>query len=152
MKKNSYFVDFEQLKDINISAFGFELLRESLLPDLLGQDHPEIIYWAGKRLARKYPVETIEELVSFFSIAGWGTLTLIHNKTDEMIFELSGELMSNRFKASSANFSFQLEAGFIAEQIQQMNNKMTETLEQVKRRAQKVIFTVKWDNKDLAIV
>ncbi|MED4401140.1 YslB family protein [Metabacillus fastidiosus] len=148
MKKNSYFVDYEQLKDINICAFGFELLREALLPDLLGQDHTEMLYWAGKRLARKYPVETVDELTSFFSAAGWGTLTLIHNKKDEMVFELSSELISNRLKASSTDFSFQLEAGFIAEQIQQINKQITESFEQVKKRAKKVIFTVKSDSKD----
>jgi hypothetical protein len=65
-----------------------------------------------------------------------------------MEFELSGELISIRFKKSN-EFTFQIEAGFIAEQLQTMNNQITETYEQVKKRANKVVFTVKWDHKDV---
>ncbi|WP_253958013.1 YslB family protein [Metabacillus halosaccharovorans] len=129
-------------------AFGFELLREVLIPDLLGQDFPQMLYWAGKGLARKYPVTSLDELANFFAVAGWGDLVLLHKKKNEMEFELSGELISNRFKKVN-ECTFQLEAGFIAEQLQMMNNQITETYEQVKKRANKVVFTVKWDHKDV---
>jgi predicted hydrocarbon binding protein len=148
VNKQSVLVNFEELKDIQAPAFGLELLREVLLPDILGQDHPQMLYWAGKGLARKYPVDSIEELSSFFESAGWGSLTLLHNKKSEMEFELSGELISIRLKKSN-EFTFQLEAGFIAEQLQTMNKHITETYEQVKKRANKVVFTVKWDLKDV---
>jgi predicted hydrocarbon binding protein len=140
----------EELKDIQAPAFGLELLREVLLPDILGSDHPQMLYWAGKGLARKYPVQSIEEISAFFETAGWGSLTLLHNKKNEMEFELSSDLISIRLKKAN-EFTFQLEAGFIAEQLQMMNNYITETYEQVKKRANKVVFTVKWDHKDMLI-
>ena len=148
MNKQLEIVQLEELKDRQIPAFGFELLREVLLPDLLGRDLPQILYWAGKGLARKHPVNSIEELFEFFKIAGWGNLALLHNKKNEMEFELSGEFISLRFKKANAP-TFQLEAGFLAEQLQMMNNYITETYEQEKKRANKVIFTVKWGQKDI---
>lgn len=148
MNKQSALLKMDDLENIQLPAFGLELLREVLIPDILGQDYPQMLYWAGKGLARKYPVSSIEELAKFFEVAGWGHLTLLHNKKNEMEFELSGELISIRFTKAN-EFTFQLEAGFIAEQLQMMNKYITETYEQVKKRANKVVFTVKWDNKDL---
>jgi predicted hydrocarbon binding protein len=107
-----------------------------------------MLYWAGKSLARKYPAESIEELIAFFSLAGFGTLSLVHKKKDEMEFQLDGELIKTRFKTMKEP-SFQLEAGFLAQQVQRMNKQITETYEQVKKRADKVHFTVKWDYKDM---
>ncbi len=147
VNKQSAIINLEELQDINVPAFGFELLREVLIPDILGQDHPQMLYWAGKGLARKFPVDSLEELSAFFQKAGWGNLSLVHNKKSEMEFELSGELISIRFKKSNEH-TFQMEAGFIAEQLQSLNNQITETYEQVKKRANKVVFTVKWDQKD----
>lgn len=147
MNKQSLLVNMEELKDINVPAFGFELLREVLLPDILGQDHPQMLYWAGKGLARKYPVNSIDELSAFFESAGWGSLTLLHKKNNEMEFELNSELISIRLNKTN-EYSFQLEAGFIAEQLQSINKHITESYEHVKKRANKVVFTVKWDQKD----
>jgi predicted hydrocarbon binding protein len=148
VNKQSILVNMEELNDIKVPAFGFELLREVLLPDILGQDHPQMLYWAGKGLARKYPVNSIEELSTFFESAGWGSLTLLHKKNNEMEFELDGELISIRFNKAN-DYTFQLEAGFIAEQLQSINKHITETYEHVKKRANKVVFTVKWDHKDI---
>lgn len=148
VNKQSALLNTDELEHIQMPAFGFELLREVLIPDLLGQDFPQMLYWAGKGLARKYPVTSLDELANFFAAAGWGDLVLLHKKKNEMEFELSGELISNRFKKVN-ECTFQLEAGFIAEQLQMMNNQITETYEQVKKRANKVVFTVKWDHKDV---
>ncbi|WP_299089580.1 YslB family protein [uncultured Metabacillus sp.] len=138
----------EELKEIQVPAFSLELLRDVLLPDILGQDHQQMLYWAGKGIARKYPVQSIEELAAFFEAAGWGNLTLLHNKKNEVEFELSGELVSIRLNKTD-DCTFQLEAGFIAEQLQLMNKYITETYEQIKKRAGKVMFIAQWDEKDL---
>ncbi|MDF2791483.1 MAG: hypothetical protein K0S80_4585, partial [Neobacillus sp.] len=60
----------------NISLFGYELIREFILPDILGKDTPEILYWAGKRLARNHPLNSLDEIIDFFSKASWGQLDL----------------------------------------------------------------------------
>jgi len=130
--------------DLTVPAFGYELIREELLQDLLGKNTSQLLYWAGKNLARKYPLETTEEITSFFTQAGWGELHLVSSKKAEMEWHLTGELISRRFVHKDEP-SFQLEAGFLAQQIEQQQNKVTETYEQQKKRAQTVIFTVKWD-------
>ena len=73
MSKNT--IDITSLEDVSLNAFAYELLREELLPDLIGNDSDGILYWAGRNLARKYPLETIEEVIQFFEKVGWGTLS-----------------------------------------------------------------------------
>lgn len=135
-------------KDV-IPAFGYELLREELLHDLLGKDAPDILYWAGKRLARKYPLQTEEELFSFFIQAGWGNLTKNLENKKEIEYELTSLIIQNRCK-ENAQATFQLEAGFIAQQIEQKKEVICETFEHPRKKGGKVIFTVKWDKKDHA--
>ena len=59
-------IDITSLEDVSLNAFAYELLREELLPDLIGNDLDGILYWSGRNLARKYPLETIEEVIQFF--------------------------------------------------------------------------------------
>ncbi len=131
----------------NISIFGYELIREVLLPDILGKDTPEILYWAGKRLARKYPLKTIDEVIQFFSRAAWGDLTIKNEKKDELEFELISPLLVSRVKSKAEHF-FQLEAGFLAQQIEYQKEAVAETFEHPVKHAQNVLFTVKWDKRD----
>ncbi len=147
MNKQSIQFTNEELKELQTPAFGYELIREVLIPTILGKDYSHMLYWAGKELARKYPLSSTEEMISFFENAGWGNLTVLSLNKNEMEFELSGDLISLRLGKDN-NCSFQLEAGFIAEQLQTINSYITETHEQIKKRAKKVVFTAKWDHKD----
>lgn len=131
----------------NLSLFGYELLREQLIPELLGKDTPEVLYWAGKRLARKYPMQSQEEIIDFFARASWGTLLIKKESKDEIEFELTSPLMVSRVKSKAEHF-FQLEAGFLAQQIESQKQAVTEAFEHPVKKSQKVQFTVKWDNKD----
>lgn len=127
-----------------IPLFGYELLREVVLPELLGKDHQTILYWAGKTVARKYPVNSFEEISIFFEKAGWGKLLLIKEKNNEAIFELTSTLFEHR-----KNLSTPLEAGFLAQQIQHIKEFITETNETVKTgKVTKVVYLVKWDTHD----
>jgi predicted hydrocarbon binding protein len=129
------------------TVFGLELLRGDLLPDILGKDTPEILYWAGKRLARKYSFNTLDEIIDFFNRAAWGELTLKSENQNEMEFELISPIMVSRVKSKSEHF-FQLEAGFLAQQIENQKEVVTEAFEHPVKRSHKVQFTLKWDNKD----
>lgn len=132
------------LQELSVPAFGYELIREELLSDLLGKDGPSLLYWAGKRLARKYVLFSIEEICEFFKSAGWGNLQLVNQTKDKMEFSLSSDLITFRLN-SSTNASFQLEAGFLAEQIQQQKKMYTEAYEHPKKKEGHIIFTLKWD-------
>lgn len=60
--------------------FGYNLLRETLIPELLGSEESDILYWGGKRIARKYPAADIDEMIHFFQEAGWGHLEWTNDK------------------------------------------------------------------------
>ncbi|ANB61694.1 YslB family protein [Anoxybacteroides amylolyticum] len=150
MKNVSFQQQHETLESITVPGFGYELLREVLLPDLLGKETTSILYWAGKRLARQYPLDTFEEIIAFFAKAGWGTLTVINERRDELEVELTGELIATRISMNN-DCSFSLEAGFLAQQMEQQKRCIAEAYEQPKKRAKKVIFTIKWDQRDAVL-
>ncbi|MDP4169558.1 MAG: YslB family protein [Bacillota bacterium] len=131
----------------NVTLFGYELLRADVLPELLGKDTAELLYWSGKRLAGKYPLNSLDEIIDFFARASWGELELKKQNTQEMEFEMTSALIFSRVKSKSEHF-FQLEAGFLARQIEGLKGAVTEAFEHPIKRSQKVLFTVKWDPKD----
>lgn len=130
----------------SISIFGYELIREILLPEILGKDTPEILYWAGKRLARKFPQDNLESIIEFFANASWGHLEMKRESKSEMEFELASPLFVSRVKSKAEHF-FQLEAGFLAQQIELQKQVESEAFEHPVKKSNKVQFTVKWDKK-----
>lgn len=126
------------MSDTNSTSpeFGYALLRETLLPELLGHDEPEILYWAGKSLARKYPCDSIEEIMEFFNKAYWGDLQLIHEKKRELQLKL---------QPTNDTYSFLLEAGFLAEQLSELKNAAAETYMDEKK--EDPIFYIRWDKE-----
>lgn len=136
------------LDELKVSGFGYEIIREYVIPDLLGKDSANILYWAGKNLAKKFPLNNLEEIITFFAHAGWGQLKVLKQGKNEMEFELSGELITYRFEIKET-CTFQLEAGFIAQQTEMQKKQITEAYEQQKKRHQKVSFIVKWDQLDI---
>ncbi|MDR4948792.1 YslB family protein [Neobacillus cucumis] len=130
-----------------ISLFGYELIREVLLPEILGKDTPEILYWAGKRLARKYPLEDFDQVIEFFHNASWGQLDVKKEVKNEIEIELLSPLLVSRVKSKAEHF-FQLEAGFLAQQIELQKGVVAEAFEHPIKKGNTVLFTVKWDSKD----
>ncbi|MGX8235953.1 YslB family protein [Exiguobacterium undae] len=105
------------------STFGIELIRDYVLTDLLGTDYRQVIYWAGKRLAREFPVLSIEEVTPFFYEAGWGQLELKKQKGTSATFLLMPPESTRTERPAGY---FQLEAGFLAEQFAKMNGCVAE--------------------------
>lgn len=137
------------METVTVPAFGYELIREILLPEILGSESAEILYWAGKRLARKFPLQDFLEITDFFDKSGWGQLMILNEKKSELELELSSLLITQRLQ-SKGTYHFQLEAGFIAQQIENQKEVISETFEHPRKRGGKVQFTVKWDKKDPA--
>lgn len=134
----------ETLHQLTIPAYGYELVRDTLLKDLLGKDYHPILYWGGKNLARKYPLESVDNIIDFFNMAGFGQLTVVKEGKFELLFELTSELITNRFERNM-EYSYNLEAGFLAEQIQHIQGHDAEAVEEQKKKKKTVIITVKWD-------
>lgn len=123
-------------------AFAIELLRDYVLTDLLGEDYAQVIYWSGKRVARKFPTMSNEELSAFFMEANWGQLTLLKERGSKFTFEL---LPPPATQAKTTGY-FQLEAGFLAEQIAGRFQCVAEGYADPSRKS--VQITVQLDRKD----
>ncbi|MGY4689283.1 DUF2507 domain-containing protein [Salibacterium sp. K-3] len=121
---------------MRLNDFNYTLLRETLLPALLGTEEADILYWGGKRIARVYPKETIDEVLTFFQEAGWGELTVTAEKRREMHFEMT-------VAREEKDLDRHLEAGFLAEQMEKLKGKAAETYMTEKRK--RVLFHVHWD-------
>ena len=95
-----------------IPSFGYELIRDNILRSVLGKHEEEVLYWAGKELARKFPLFSTEEATSFFEQAGWGVLSIEKEGKDSTTFILTGDADVLKFEERC----FRIEAGFLAEQ------------------------------------
>ncbi|KRM95714.1 hypothetical protein FC24_GL001942 [Loigolactobacillus rennini DSM 20253] len=120
-------------------TLGYELLRDILLPDLLGQEAPGILYWAGKDLARRLPLQKLADLPTFFEQFNFGHLTLSQQTKNRYIYRLAGGQVKQRQKAF-AQADFQLEAGFLAQQTQQITQAVAEGQLQPERDAITIII------------
>ena len=121
---NSFYSQFAG-NAIKSSVLSVEVLRDALLPNLLGDDSSGILYWAGKELARQFPVVSNEDLVTFFEQCGWGHLILQKETNDLITYELTGEPVARRSFALKAP-DFMLETGFLAEQVSERFNCVSE--------------------------
>lgn len=147
MNQSSIQEQLSHFENLHTSGIAYELLREILIPDILGKELPSILYWSGKSLARKSPLKSEQEIIRFFENVGWGTLSITEHKSNEIHFELVSDFITARNK-SRKTVSYQLEAGFLAQQFEQIKSVVSEAYEDQKKRTNKVFFTVKWDLKD----
>ncbi|MCM2675227.1 DUF2507 domain-containing protein [Alkalicoccobacillus plakortidis] len=97
------------------SNFGYDLIRNDVLSELLGTEKESLLYWLGKSIARSHSLESIDDIVDFFKRAEWGTLSLIKEKPYEKTFELEGPWMGKGDPRC-----YQLEAGFLAQQFESL--------------------------------
>jgi predicted hydrocarbon binding protein len=133
--------------ELTIPAFGYELLLNKVIPEILGRETAQMLYWAGRTIGKSTKHHSIEDIIKFFTKAGWGVLVLEKEKDEEYQFSLSSRVIEERIKANK-DTTFQLEAGFLAGNIEQMLGFAAETHEDVKARKGKVILTVRWDKHD----
>lgn len=132
--------------DRTVPAFSYQLLRDVLIPELLGNDQATILYWAGKNLSRRFPLESTEEFVDFFTRAGWGTLSIEAESKTSITFLLKPEWIEVRLKENK-HVLFTLEAGFLAQQVQMLKNRFADAQSSVKK-GREVSIIVQWDQKD----
>ncbi|WP_391116254.1 YslB family protein [Psychrobacillus sp. L3] len=127
----------------HVTSFGYELIRDHVLASILGKHEKDILYWAGKDLARKFPLYTMEEALTFFHEAGWGTLKLEKTTKDSAYYTLE----TYNLPQSGLSRSHRLEAGFLAEQQQKIGGYMAECFDEQVKKNGIVTFQIKWDLK-----
>ncbi|GLB46691.1 hypothetical protein WR164_06700 [Philodulcilactobacillus myokoensis] len=117
MDKENVYKHFTKSKEI-AKFWPQEFLRDDLLTELLGDDIHDILYWSGKRLARKHPTNNVDSLISFFNQTNLGTLKLKHQGKDRFEWTLSGSIVEERIKIQK-DPDFMFETGFLAQSIEQ---------------------------------
>ncbi|MEK4521494.1 YslB family protein [Psychrobacillus sp. FSL W7-1457] len=127
----------------HVTSFGYEIIRDHVLTSILGKHEKEILYWAGKDLARKFPLYSMEEAISFFQEAGWGRLELDKTSKDSAHYTLE----TYNLPQSGINRCHRLEAGFLAEQKQKIDGYETECYDEFVKKTGLVTFHIKWDLK-----
>ncbi|MDR3190726.1 MAG: YslB family protein [Lactobacillaceae bacterium] len=121
------------------NVFALTVLRDRVLPDLFKDDLAEISYWAGKSLAREIELSGIAAIITFFTDAGFGDLTIEVQKNTSQKWQLAGPIVKTRL-AENPNANFALEAGFLAQQTEQQLGFGAETQTEIGKNG--VTFTV----------
>lgn len=120
--------------------FGYEIIRDHVLSEILGKNENDILYWAGKSLARKFPLYTLDEAPDFFHQANFGELVLEKATKDETVYVLTPLKIEQR--------CFKLEAGFLAQQKQKISGCLTEAYEEVVVKKNTVRILLKSDLRE----
>ncbi|MHC5523211.1 YslB family protein [Ligilactobacillus saerimneri] len=129
------------------STLGYELIRDMLLPSIVGEDS-NFMYWAGKKLAREIALATDEDIFSFFAAANWGELTRVKSNAHQQKFTLTGPIIALRHQNNSHTPQFLLETGFLAQTIEQQTGLVTEgVLENDTKKNNKISILIQTDPK-----
>ncbi|MCK8607660.1 DUF2507 domain-containing protein [Apilactobacillus ozensis] len=114
------------IEDTKTKDFWGELfLRDSLIKELLGKDNHNIMYWAGKKMARKFQIKDALDLIIFFNQSGLGNLELKSESTSCVQWNLSGDIVDKRIQ-NDADADFMFEAGFLAQTTEQQMGVLAE--------------------------
>lgn len=129
------------LDSFTTNGAGYDVLRYVSLPDLLGTEAHTLLYFMGRRLARKLTINHIEDIYHIYSKLGWGRLELVKEKKKHILFHLMSDSVVYRLKAP-IDTEFRLEAGFLAEAMEQVTERKCECTEEVNKNIHLVEFKV----------
>ncbi|MDN2649335.1 YslB family protein [Leuconostoc lactis] len=138
--------DYDKILQTNfqVNSFALTLLRDGLLQNLLQEDYPHILYWAGKEIARQFPFDALASVVEFFDNAGFGHLEIASQDSKNQRWTLTGDLVQQRLNLNrSADFS--LEAGFLAQQLELQTGAIAEATFKIGKKNIGVNFEVVTD-------
>jgi len=129
------------LDDFQPNSTGHDVLRYLVLPDLLGHSSDTLLYFSGRKLARKIDIHDLNDIYYFFQKISWGNLELIKEKKNELSFLLMSDEIVQRLK-SSLFTEFNLEAGFLAEAIEIVFNRTCECEIKINERLFQINFKI----------
>lgn len=135
--------DYDKILQTNfqVNSFALSLLRDGLLKNLLQEDYPHILYWAGKEIARQFPTDTLSTVKEFFANAAFGDLEIKSQNSKNQRWELTGDLVRQRL-ALNKNADFSLEAGFLAQQLEVQTGAIAEANFKYLKKNEGVSFEV----------
>lgn len=132
-------ISISELETLHTEGAGYDILRYISLPELLGKESHTLLYFMGRKLARKFDIQTIEDIIRLFDLLGWGRLEMVKDKRKSITFQLMADAVALRLQASFPT-DFRLEAGFLAEALLQVENRDCECVESINKRIHQVEF------------
>lgn len=141
MSKKTRKLDLTHLEELHTSGAGYDILRYVGLPELLGDERDTILYYMGKTLARKFDIQTMDDIVQLYEKLGWGKLEMVKQKKKSYEFHLLSDSVVLRLKGPF-DADFRLEAGFLAEAVQTVSDVECECVEKINQRIHQIEFSV----------
>lgn len=120
--------------------FGQMMLRDAVLPSLLGSRSAAILYFAGRDLAQKLPLAD-DAISGAFAQLGLGTLAATKTKVRERHYTLTGMPVTTRL-AQFPQADFQFEAGLLAQLVQQALGMSCEAFSEVNGQQVDITLTI----------
>lgn len=142
MSKTQQLLPVSQLDELYTTGAGYDILRYLALPELLGPESHTLLYFMGRNLARKLELKAIEDIYYTFERLGWGRLELVREKKKELVFHLMADAIVQRLQAPF-DTEFRLEAGFLAEAIQLVEDIECECTEEINYKIHQVKFSIR---------
>lgn len=125
---------------------SISLLRDALLPNLLKEDEADILYWAGKELARSHTFSSLEDLIQQTGTVFAGELMQTKSTKKTLHYDMTGPLVTHRL-SHTTDPTFSLEAGFLAEGYQTVTGDYTEATYAVYPKKSLVTFLLQSNSK-----
>lgn len=138
---NDELIPLSIVDDFLHTTTGHDILRYISLPDIFGAEADSLLYFTGRKLARKLDIKKTDDIFYMFKKLGWGNLELIKEKKNSMRFFLMSDEIIKRIQAPIP-VDFQLECGFLAEAIEKAINRPCECTNDVNERLYRVQFNV----------
>lgn len=132
-------VSLSTLDEFSSKTVGQDVLRYICLPEFLGAEKENLLYFIGKRLARTLDIQNLDDVFLVFTKLYWGNLELIKDKRKSMTFHMMADEIAQRIE-SSINIDFRLEAGFLSEAIAIITRRPCEVTESVNEKLYRVEF------------
>jgi len=129
------------LEDLQTTGSGFDVLRYIGLPELFGGETSTLLYFMGRKLARHFAFNELDDIYNAFERLGWGKLELVKEKRKELVFSLMDDAIVRKLK-SPLPIDFRLEAGFLAEAVNMAFDKSAECMDEINFKIHTVQLSV----------
>ena len=135
--------------DVDSNHSSTAIIRDVLIPEIFSEDSEEILYWAGKKLQRKFSSNEMDDVVTLFHNVGFGDLTLDKSKKTKYIFTLSGDNVVERINNNdNQEVEFSIETGFLTEFVENTTDRYCTGEFEYNARKGIVQITVNVDKKN----
>ncbi|MFD2369977.1 DUF2507 domain-containing protein [Brevibacillus sp. GCM10020057] len=109
---------------MNMPYLGYHLLRETLTSALLGDSESAILYWLGKDIGQKIPVQSPADVILTFMRLGLGQLDIIDQSDRRIQYKLSHAIFPY-MSEQRLGCALSLECGIIAGALERASGRET---------------------------